>query len=171
MVTLTVNGQSHQIEAEADTPLLYVLRDELHLHGAKYGCGLGQCGSCTVMVNGQPVFSCVTPLLLLEGKEITTVEGLGTIDNPGPMQQAFIEEQAAQCGYCIPGMMMRAQALLQNNPGASEDEIRAYMEPNLCRCGTHVRIIAAIKKAGGLMQTAQGGPAGTTGANTGKRAS
>jgi nicotinate dehydrogenase subunit A len=166
MVTLTVNGQSHQIEAEADTPLLYVLRDELHLHGAKYGCGLGQCGSCTVIVNGEPVFSCVTPVLLLEGKEITTVEGLGTIDNPGPMQQAFIEEQAAQCGYCIPGMMMRAQALLQNNPGASEDEIRAYMEPNLCRCGTHVRIIAAIKKAGGLMQTAQGGSS----ANTGKRA-
>jgi nicotinate dehydrogenase subunit A len=162
MVTLTVNGQSHQIEADADTPLLYVLRDELHLNGAKYGCGLGQCGSCTVMVNGEAVFSCVTPVLLLEGKEITTVEGLGTIDNPGPMQQAFIEEQAAQCGYCIPGMMMRAQSLLQNNPGASEDEIRAYMEPNLCRCGTHMRIFAAIKKAGGLMQTAQGGSAAKT---------
>lgn len=166
MVTLTVNGQSHQIEADADTPLLYVLRDELHLHGAKYGCGLGQCGACTVMVNGEAVFSCVTPVLLLEGKEITTVEGLGTVDNPGPMQQAFIEEQAAQCGYCIPGMMMRAQALLQNNPGASEDEIRAHMEPNLCRCGTHIRIVAAIKKAGGLMQTAQGGSS----ANTGERA-
>ncbi|GHD24328.1 (2Fe-2S)-binding protein [Tianweitania populi] len=157
MVALTVNGQSHQIEADPDTPLLYVLRDELHLHGAKYGCGLGQCGSCTVMVDGQAVFSCVTPVLLLEGREITTVEGLGTIESPGPMQQAFIEEQAAQCGYCIPGMMMRAQALLQRNPGASDEEIVAHMEPNLCRCGTHMRILAAIKRAGGLMQMAAGG--------------
>ena len=160
MVALTVNGQSHQVEADPDTPLLYVLRDELQLHGAKYGCGLGQCGSCTVMVDGQAVFSCVTPVMLLEGREITTVEGLGTIESPGPMQQAFIEEQAAQCGYCIPGMMMRAQALLQNNPGASEDEIRAHMEPNLCRCGTHIRILAAIKKAGALMQTAASGSTG-----------
>jgi nicotinate dehydrogenase subunit A len=159
MVALTVNGQSHQIEADPDTPLLYVLRDELKLHGAKYGCGLGQCGSCTVMVDGQAVFSCVTPLALLEGSEITTVEGLGTIENPGPMQQAFIEEQAAQCGYCIPGMMMRAQALLQHTPGASEAEIRAHMEPNLCRCGTHMRIMAAIKRAGSLMRTAANGSA------------
>ncbi|WP_312798781.1 (2Fe-2S)-binding protein [Tianweitania sp.] len=166
MVALTVNGQSHQIEADPDTPLLYVLRDELHLHGAKYGCGLGQCGSCTVMVDGQAVFSCVTPVMLLEGREITTVEGLGTIESPGPMQQAFIEEQAAQCGYCIPGMMMRAQALLQRNPAASDEEIVAHMEPNLCRCGTHMRILAAIKRAGGLMQTA----AGASTADTAKRA-
>ena len=154
MVKLTVNGQTHEIDADPDTPLLYVLRDDLHLHAAKYGCGLGQCGSCTVMIDGEAVFSCVTPVVLLEGRQITTVEGLGTIDAPGPMQQAFIAEQAAQCGYCIPGMMMRAQALLQKNPAASEDEIRAHMEPNLCRCGTHMRIMAAIKRAGEMMRSA-----------------
>jgi nicotinate dehydrogenase subunit A len=154
MVALTVNGQSHQLEVEPDTPLLYVLRDELKLNAAKYGCGLGQCGACTVLVDGEPVFSCVTPILLLEGRKVTTVEGLGSIEAPGPMQQAFIEEQAAQCGYCIPGMMMRAQALLQRNPAATDEEIRAHMEPNLCRCGTHMRIMAAIKRAGQLMQTA-----------------
>ncbi len=153
MVALTVNGTRHEIEAEPDTPLLYVLRDECHLHGAKYGCGLGQCGACTVIVGGEAVLSCVTPLLLLENKEVTTVEGLGTIEQPGPMQQAFIEEQAAQCGYCIPGMMMRAQALLGRNPAATDGEIRAHMEPNLCRCGTHMRIMAAIRRAGELMQT------------------
>jgi nicotinate dehydrogenase subunit A len=157
MVALTVNGQSHQLDAEPDTPLLYVLRDELKLNAAKYGCGLGQCGACTVLVDGEPVFSCVTPILLLEGRSVTTVEGLGTIEAPGPMQQAFIEEQAAQCGYCIPGMMMRAQALLQRNAAASDEEIRAHMEPNLCRCGTHMRIMAAIKRAGTLMQTASAG--------------
>jgi nicotinate dehydrogenase subunit A len=159
MVALTVNGQSHQLDAEPDTPLLYVLREELKLNAAKYGCGLGQCGACTVLVDGEPVFSCVTPVLLLEGRSITTVEGLGTIEAPGPMQQAFIREQAAQCGYCIPGMMMRAQALLQRNPAADDDEIRAHMEPNLCRCGTHMRIVAAIKRAGALMQTASAGEA------------
>jgi nicotinate dehydrogenase subunit A len=159
MVALTVNGQSHQLDAEPDTPLLYVLREELKLNAAKYGCGLGQCGACTVLVDGEPVFSCVTPVLLLEGRSITTVEGLGTIEAPGPMQQAFIQEQAAQCGYCIPGMMMRAQALLQRNPAAGDEEIRAPMEPNLCRCGTHMRIMAAIKRAGALMQTASAGEA------------
>src|SRR5918998_2460926 len=124
MITLQVNGRSHQVDADPATPLLYVLRDELQLNGAKFGCGLGQCGSCTVMVDGEAVFSCVTPILLLEGREITTVEGLGTAEAPGPMQAAFIELQAAQCGYCIPGMMMRAQALLQENPAASDAEIR-----------------------------------------------
>jgi nicotinate dehydrogenase subunit A len=154
MVALTVNGQSHQVDVDPDTPLLYVLRDELKLNAAKYGCGLGQCGACTVMIDGEAVFSCVTPIVVLEGRSITTVEGLGTIEAPGPMQQAFIEEQAAQCGYCIPGMMMRAQALLQRDPAASDEDIRAHMEPNLCRCGTHMRIMAAIKRAGKLMQTA-----------------
>jgi nicotinate dehydrogenase subunit A len=154
MVALTVNGQSHQVDVDPDTPLLYVLRDELKLNAAKYGCGLGQCGACTVMIDGEAVFSCVTPIVVLEGRSITTVEGLGTIEAPGPMQQAFIEEQAAQCGYCIPGMMMRAQALLQRDPTASDEDIRAHMEPNLCRCGTHMRIMAAIKRAGKLMQTA-----------------
>lgn len=154
MVTLTINGSSHQVDADSDTPLLYVLRDDLKLNGAKYGCGLGQCGACTVLIDGEPIFSCVTPALLLEGRSITTVEGLGTIEKPGPMQQAFIAEQAAQCGYCIAGMMMRAQGLLQRNPAASDAEIRAHMQPNLCRCGTHVRIMAAIKRAGSLMQEA-----------------
>lgn len=154
MVSLNVNGQRHDIDTDAETPLLYVLRDDLKLNGAKYGCGLGQCGACTVLVDGQPVFSCLVPLLLLEGKEITTLEGLGTLDNPGPMQRAFIEEQAAQCGYCIPGMMMRAQALLQKNPQASDAEIRTQLQPNLCRCGTHMRIMRAVKRAAEMMRTA-----------------
>jgi nicotinate dehydrogenase subunit A len=153
-LTLNVNGSAHQVDADPATPLLYVLRNDLALNGAKFGCGLGQCGSCTVMVDGEAVFSCVTPIMLLEGREITTVEGLGTIDNPGPMQTAFIEEQAAQCGYCIPGMMMRAQALLQKNPKASVGEIRTALEPNLCRCGTHMRIVKAVQRAGVLMQSA-----------------
>ncbi|MBB3934221.1 (2Fe-2S)-binding protein [Aureimonas phyllosphaerae] len=164
MVSLTVNGTQHQIEADPDTPLLYVLRDELGLHGAKYGCGLGQCGACTVMVGGEAVLSCVTPLVVMEGKSVTTVEGLGTIEAPGPMQAAFIAEQAAQCGYCIPGMMMRAQALLERDPEASDEAIRAHMEPNLCRCGTHMRILAAIRRAAESMRTAG---VGTTGARAG----
>ena len=163
-ITLNVNGSTHEVEADPATPLLYLLRDELALNGAKFGCGLGQCGSCTVMVDGEAVFSCVTPILLLEGREITTVEGLGTIEQPGPMQAAFIELQAAQCGYCIPGMMMRAQALLQNNPAAGEDDIRTALEPNLCRCGTHMRILQAVRRAGELMQSAGMQPAsGRTG--------
>ncbi|MBB3950785.1 (2Fe-2S)-binding protein [Aureimonas jatrophae] len=154
MVSLTVNGTAHEVDADLDTPLLYVLRDELGLHGAKYGCGLGQCGACTVIVGGEAVLSCVTPLVALEGKSVTTVEGLGTIEAPGPLQAAFIAEQAAQCGYCIPGMMMRAQALLQRDPGASADAIREHMEPNLCRCGTHMRILAAINRAAEEMRGA-----------------
>ena len=151
-ITLNVNGQDYAVEAEPDTPLLYVLRNDLELNAAKFGCGLGQCGACTVMVDGHAVFSCTTPIAMLEGRQITTLEGLGTIDNPGPMQQAFMDEQAAQCGYCIPGMMMRAQALLQQNPAASEAEIRRALQPNLCRCGTHMRILRAVVRAGSLMQ-------------------
>jgi nicotinate dehydrogenase subunit A len=151
VIELKVNGRSHNVSAEPDTPLLYVLRDDLQLNAAKFGCGLGQCGSCTVLVDGAPTLSCVTPIMLLEGRQITTVEGLGTLEDPGPMQRAFIEEQSAQCGYCIPGMMMRAQALLQRNPRASDAEIRAYLEPNLCRCGTHMRILRAVKRAASLM--------------------
>jgi nicotinate dehydrogenase subunit A len=153
MITLEVNGQSHRVEVDPATPLLYVLRDQLQLNGAKFGCGLGQCGACTVMVDGEAVFSCITPISVLQNRKITTVEGLGTIATPGPMQRAFIEEQAAQCGYCIPGMMMRAQALLEHNPNASEAEIRAHMSPNLCRCGTHMRILRAVGKAAALMKT------------------
>ena len=130
-VTLSVNGKTHRVEADPETPLLYVLRDDLQLNGAKYGCGIGQCGSCTVMVDGEAVLSCVTPLLLLEGRKVTTVEGLGTLENPGPMQRAFIEEQAAQCGYCIPGMMMRWRCW--RTPPARRRRSRAA-RTNLCRC-------------------------------------
>jgi aerobic-type carbon monoxide dehydrogenase small subunit (CoxS/CutS family) len=157
-LSLSVNGASVSVESDPATPLLYVLRDELQLNAAKFGCGLGQCGSCTVIVDGEAVFSCITPIMLLEGREILTVEGLGTAEAPGPMQAAFIEEQAAQCGYCIPGMMMRAEALLRKNPAAGEADIRAALEPNLCRCGTHMRILRAVKRAGELMQAA-GAPA------------
>jgi nicotinate dehydrogenase subunit A len=160
MTKLRVNGHEQQINTDPDTPLLYVLRDYLALNGAKFGCGLGQCGACTVLVDGEAVFSCLTPLLLLEGREITTVEGLGTIDNPGPLQRAFIDEQAAQCGYCIPGMMMRAEALLRKNSNPSDADIRASLEPNLCRCGTHMRILRAVRRAASLMRSASIGQMG-----------
>ncbi len=154
MMTLKVNGRNHQLDAEPDTPLLYVLRDDLALNAAKFGCGLGQCGACTVIVDGKAVLSCVTPLLLVEGKPVTTLEGLGSIETPAPIQRAFIEEQAAQCGYCIAGMMMRAQALLLRNAKPTDDEIRAELSPHLCRCGTHMRILRAVHRAAHLMQTA-----------------
>jgi nicotinate dehydrogenase subunit A len=154
MMTLKVNGRDHEVDAEPDTPLLYVLRDDLALNAAKFGCGLGQCGACTVIIEGKAVLSCVTPLLLLEGRQVTTLEGLGSIETPAPIQRAFIEEQAAQCGYCIAGMMMRAQALLQRNPRPTDDEIRAELESHLCRCGTHMRILRAVHRAAHLMQAA-----------------
>jgi nicotinate dehydrogenase subunit A len=147
MITLIVNGEAHQVDVDPETPLLYVLRGELALNGAKFGCGLGQCGACTVMVDGVAVNSCVTPVGTLKGRRVVTVEGLGITGKPGVLQQAFIDEQAAQCGYCIAGMIMRAQALLDHNPAPSDAEIRAHMEPNLCRCGTHVRIFRAIRRA------------------------
>ena len=159
MIELNVNGQTRSVDVDPDTPLLYVLRDHLALNAAKYGCGLGQCGACTVIVDGNAVMSCVTPLLLLEGKQVTTLEGLGTIEAPAPIQRAFMEEQAAQCGYCIAGMMMRAQALLQRNPKPNDAQIRAEMEPNLCRCGTHMRILRAVHRASRLMDTADASPA------------
>jgi nicotinate dehydrogenase subunit A len=149
MIRLTVNGKDHQIDAEPDTPLLYVLRGELGLNGAKFGCGLGQCGACTVIVDGTAVFSCLTPIAVLPGRQVTTIEGLGTAEHPGPMQRAFIAEQAAQCGYCIAGMVMRAQALLARTPTPTEQEIRDGMSTNLCRCGTHMRILAAVRRAAG----------------------
>lgn len=154
MTTLKVNGRDHQVDADPGTPLLYVLRDDLALNAAKFGCGLGQCGACTVIVDGKAVLSCVTPLLLVEGKQVTTLEGLGTMAAPAPIQRAFIEEQAAQCGYCIAGMMMRAQALLMRNPKPSDAQIRAELEPHLCRCGTHMRILRAVHRAVRLMDTA-----------------
>ena len=154
MIELDVNGRRHAVDAEGDTPLLYVLRDHLAMNGAKFGCGLGQCGACTVIVDGKAVFSCVTPISVLGGRAIRTLEGLGTHDRPSPLQRAFIEEQAAQCGYCIAGMMMRAQALLQKNPKPTDEDIRAELEPHLCRCGTHMRILRAVHRAAKLMQTA-----------------
>ena len=147
---LKVNGKTHTVDVDPSTPLLYVLRNDLDLHGPRFGCGLGQCGACTVLADGEAIFSCITPISVLEGRKIRTVEGLGTAEKPGAMQQAFIEAQAAQCGYCIPGMMMRAQALLERKPGASEADIRAALQPHLCRCGTHMRIVHAVMRAGEL---------------------
>jgi nicotinate dehydrogenase subunit A len=155
MIELDVNGTRHQVDAPGDTPLLYVLRNDLQLNGAKFGCGLGQCGACTVIADGRAIFSCITPISALEGRRIRTVEGLGTADKPGAMQRAFIEEQAAQCGYCIPGMMMRAQALLERNPEASDADIRKELGVNLCRCGTHMRIVRAVQRAGASMKLAK----------------
>ena len=154
MIELNINGRTHAIDADPNTPLLYVLRDHLALSGAKFGCGLGQCGACTVMVDGQATFSCLTPISVLPGRRIKTVEGLGTIEQPGPVQRAFIDEQAAQCGYCIAGMIMRAQALLERNPSPSEAEIRRHMMPNLCRCGTHMRIVRAVRRAAEQLRAA-----------------
>jgi aerobic-type carbon monoxide dehydrogenase small subunit (CoxS/CutS family) len=125
MLTLNVNGQKRDVDADPATPLLYVLRNDLGLNGAKFGCGLGQCGACTVLVDDAPVFSCITPISVLQDRRIRTVEGLGTAADPGPLQRAFIDEQAAQCGYCIAGMIVRAQALLERNPNANETEARA----------------------------------------------
>jgi aerobic-type carbon monoxide dehydrogenase small subunit (CoxS/CutS family) len=143
MIRLNVNGQDHEVDADADTPLLYVLRDDLGLNGAKYGCGLGQCGACTVTVDGKAVFSCLTPVAVLAERTVRTIEGLGM----NAVQRAFIEEQAAQCGYCTAGMVMRAQALLDRNRHPTDAEIRSAMAVNLCRCGTHMRILAAVKRA------------------------
>lgn len=148
--TLNVNGVDHAVDAEADTPLLYVLRDNLKLNGAKYGCGLGQCGACTVQLDGKAIFSCVTPLAAIGARKIRTVEGLGSVGKMSPLQKAFEQEQAAQCGYCIAGMIMRAQALLDANPTPDEATIRRHMQTNLCRCGTHMRILRAVRRAAGL---------------------
>jgi nicotinate dehydrogenase subunit A len=144
---LNVNGQSVKVDADSDTPLLYVLRDNLALQGPKYGCGLGQCGACTVLIDGHAVRSCVTPIASLKGGNIVTLEGLGTPEKPHPVQQAFIDEQAAQCGYCINGMVMQSVDLLSKNPRPSEGLIQQALAANLCRCGTHTRIVKAVKRA------------------------
>jgi len=154
MITLNVNGTARAVETDSATPLLYVLRDHLALNGAKFGCGLGQCGACTVMIGGEAAFSCLVPVSLVGSREVKTIEGLGTIDNPGVVQQAFIDEQAAQCGYCIAGMVMRAQALLERKPDPSDAEIRRAMAPSLCRCGTHMRILRAVRRAADAMRGA-----------------
>ena len=147
IMKLNINGRSEEVDADFGTPLLYVLRDHFKLNAAKFGCGLGQCGACTVMIDGEPAFSCVTPIALLEGKRIVTLEGLGTEEAPAPIQRAFIEEQAAQCGYCVNGMIMSAKELLDRNPRPSDGEIRRALANNLCRCGTHVRILRAVTRA------------------------
>ena len=150
-ISLNVNGSTVSVPAEPDTPLLYVLRNDLALNGAKFGCGLAQCGACTVLVGGQPVRSCVTPIGTLGSSEITTIEGLGSVHTPHPLQQAFIDEQAAQCGYCINGMLMTAKALLDRNPHPTEAEVRQGLALNLCRCGTHNRIVRAVLRAADAM--------------------
>ncbi len=153
-LTLKVNGKSHRVEAEPDTPLIYVLRNDLALNGARFGCGLAQCGSCTVLIDGKATLSCVTPVGGVTHAEIVTLEGLGSIDNPHPLQSAFIEEQAAQCGYCVPGMIMSALDLLKRNTKPSEQDVRAALAANLCRCGTHPRIIRAVLRAARAMEKA-----------------
>jgi nicotinate dehydrogenase subunit A len=149
----TVNGAAHSVQAEADTPLLYVLRNDLDLKGAKFGCGLGQCGACTVLLDGHAVNACDTPLWAVAGKQVTTVEGLAADGALSSLQQAFIDEQAVQCGYCISGMLMSAQALLAHTPDPSVEQIKAALDRNLCRCGTHARIVRAIQRAAAATAT------------------
>ena len=144
--TLRVNGRARNVDVDPATPLLFVLSDDLELRGPKFGCGLGQCGSCTVIANGQAIRSCITPVSTVTKSEITTLEGLGTAEKPHPIQQAFIDEQAAQCGYCIGGMIMTAKAFLDQNPGADDAAIRRALNRNLCRCATHLRILRAVSR-------------------------
>ena len=151
---MQVNGSKRSVQADADSPLLYVLRDQLELHGPKFGCGLGQCGACTVHIDGQAVRSCVYPASAVGSRKVTTLEGLGSSAKPSPLQQAFIDEQAAQCGYCINGMVMQAADLLTRTPKPSELQIREGLAMNLCRCGTHQRIVRAVQRASGQPVTA-----------------
>ena len=148
-VTLNVNGERHTSPADPETPLLYVLRNDLGLNSMKYGCGGGHCGACTVLVDGLPLRSCVIPAAAVEQRRIVTLEALGTPERPHALQRAFIEEQAAQCGYCSAGMILSAKALLDRSPNPSEEQIRSAMAGNLCRCGTHTRILKAIRRAAG----------------------
>jgi nicotinate dehydrogenase subunit A len=149
--SLNVNGKTHDVQVDdPGMPLLYALRNDLGLHGPRFGCGLGQCGACTVHINGAAVRSCVLPISAVAGKSIVTLEGLGTPDKPHPLQTAFIDEQAVQCGYCINGMIMQSAALLATNKHPSEDQIKQALANNLCRCGTHLRIVRAIKRASTL---------------------
>ncbi|MCJ2105497.1 (2Fe-2S)-binding protein [Methylobacterium sp. E-041] len=153
LMSLDVNGRAAPVSVDdPDTPLLYVLRDDLGLHGPRFGCGLGQCGACTVHVDGQAVRSCITPVSSLRaGAKIVTLEGLGSLDKPHPVQAAFIVEQAAQCGYCINGMIMQSAALLNETPKPNETAIRQALAQNLCRCGTHQRIVRAVQRAAGTL--------------------
>ena len=152
-IALRVNGRAVTVTAMADTPLLYILRNDLALNGPKYGCGLGECGACTVILDGVAARSCVIPLAGAEGREVVTLEGLGSSSAPHPVQQAFIEEQAAQCGYCMNGMIMTAKALLDRNQNPTMDEVRRALSGNLCRCGTHVEILRAVMRAVQLLSS------------------
>jgi len=145
-ISLKVNGQSHTVDVDPTTPLLYVLSDDLALRGPKFGCGLGQCGCCTVIVKGAPVRSCVTPIQTMSGAEITTLEGLGTIEKPHPIQKAFIDEQAMQCGFCLSGVMLTAKVALDKNPKATTAQLQQALSTVLCRCGAHTRMMKAITK-------------------------
>jgi nicotinate dehydrogenase subunit A len=152
MITLSVNGKTRRLDVEPDTPLLYVLRDDLALHGPKFGCGLAQCGACTVLLDGAAARSCAVPVSRAAGRKVVTLEGLGSSEKPHPVQRAFIEEQAAQCGYCVNGMIMTSKALLDRTPDPSDRQIRQALADNLCRCGTHQRIVAAVKRAAAAMR-------------------
>jgi nicotinate dehydrogenase subunit A len=145
-MNLRVNGQTHSIDVDPSTPLLYVLSDDLGLRGPKFGCGLGQCGCCTVLIKGRPVRSCVTPSSSVEGSDITTLEGLGTVEKPHPIQKAFVDEQAMQCGFCLSGVILTAKAALDANPKATDAQLRQALSNVLCRCGTHTRMLKAIKR-------------------------
>jgi nicotinate dehydrogenase subunit A len=148
-IPLKVNGKSSVVDTDPQTPLLYVLRNDLQLNGPKFGCGLSQCGSCTVIIDGNAIRSCATPLSAAQGRTVITLEGLGSTKKLHPVQKAFIDEQAAQCGYCINGMIMTAKALLDRNPRPTDNQIREALAGNLCRCGTHIRILRAVKRASG----------------------
>jgi len=150
-ISLKVNGKSLVIDAEPDMPLLYALRNDLRLNGPKFGCGLAQCGACTVIMDGNAIRSCVAPMSAVQNKSITTLEGLGSTKKMHKIQQAFVDEQAAQCGYCINGMIMSSKALLDKNPKPTDSQIREALAGNLCRCGTHIRILRAVKRASGQL--------------------
>jgi len=154
-IRLTVNGRIHDVNAAADTGLLYILRNDLELNGPKFGCGLGECGTCTVLIDGVVARSCVIPISGCVGREILTLEGLGSRDNPDPVQEAFINEQAAQCGYCLNGMIMATKALLMRTPHPTEAEVLEALRYNLCRCGAHIEIIRAAMRAAGRVVEAQ----------------
>lgn len=152
-LALQVNGQRVSVDVDdPDMPLLYALRNDLELHGPRFGCGLGQCGACTVLMDGKAVRSCMVPVSSAEGSQITTLEGLAENGKPHPIQQAFIDEQAVQCGYCINGMILQSKALLDENPDPDEDEIKQALAENLCRCGTHIRIVRAVQRAAESMR-------------------
>jgi nicotinate dehydrogenase subunit A len=152
MIRITVNGVERRLEVRPEVPLLYVLRNDLCLNGPKFGCGLGECGACMVLMDGLAARSCAVPLRVASGRSVVTLEGLGSVEHPHPVQQAFIDEQAAQCGYCLNGMIMATVALLDHTPDPSEAAIRAALRHNLCRCGTHVEILRAVHRAAALMR-------------------